>query len=93
VPGSPATFTTKSARSDISRCKKTARLFAPRSPGSQRVSLFEAFYRSGVLVFGGGHVVLSLLPKAFVTPGCVSDNTLLAGRLRTPRQFKIESYF
>jgi len=47
------------------------------SPG---VSLFEAFYRSGALVFvGGGHVVLPLLRDAFVTPDWVSDDTFLAG--------------
>jgi len=43
------------------------------------VALFEAFYRSGALVFGGGHVVLPLLRQAFVTPGWLSDNTFLAG--------------
>jgi chromate transporter len=43
------------------------------------LALFEAFYRSGALVFGGGHVVLPLLRQAFVTPGWVSDNTFLAG--------------
>ena len=46
---------------------------------SQGIALFEAFYRSGALVFGGGHVVLPLLREAFVTPGWVSDNTFLAG--------------
>jgi chromate transporter len=43
------------------------------------IALFEAFYRSGALVFGGGHVVLPLLRDAFVTPGWVSDNAFLAG--------------
>jgi chromate transporter len=43
------------------------------------VALFEAFYRSGALVFGGGHVVLPLLRQAFVAPGWVSDNAFLAG--------------
>jgi chromate transporter len=43
------------------------------------VALFEAFYRSGALVFGGGHVVLPLLRQAFVAPGWLSDNTFLAG--------------
>jgi chromate transporter len=43
------------------------------------ISLFEAFYRSGALVFGGGHVVLPLLREAFVAPGWVSDNSFLAG--------------
>jgi chromate transporter len=46
---------------------------------SQGITLFEAFYRSGALVFGGGHVVLPLLREAFVTPGWVSDDTFLAG--------------
>lgn len=54
-------------------------------PAAQRlgagpgVALFDAFYRSGALVFGGGHVVLPLLHDAFVTPGWVSDGTFLAG--------------
>jgi chromate transporter len=43
------------------------------------VVLFDAFYRSGALVFGGGHVVLPLLRDAFVAPGWVSDSTFLAG--------------
>ena len=46
---------------------------------SQGVALFEAFYRSGALVFGGGHVVLPLLHEAFVTPGWVNDDAFLAG--------------
>ena len=46
------------------------------SPG---VALFDAFYRSGALVFGGGHVVLPLLREAFVAPGWVSDDAFLAG--------------
>jgi chromate transporter len=46
---------------------------------SQGLALFEAFYRSGALVFGGGHVVLPLLCEAFVTPGWVSDHAFLAG--------------
>ena len=46
---------------------------------SESVALTEAFYRSGALVFGGGHVVLPLLHEAFVTPGWVSDGVFLAG--------------
>jgi chromate transporter len=46
---------------------------------SQGVALFEAFYRSGALVFGGGHVVLPLLREATVSPGWVSDSAFLAG--------------
>ena len=43
------------------------------------LALFDAFYRSGALVFGGGHVVLPLLRNAVVLPGWVSDSTFLAG--------------
>jgi len=46
---------------------------------AQGLAVFEAFYRSGALVFGGGHVVLPLLREAFVTPGWVSDDVFLAG--------------
>ena len=38
-----------------------------------------AFYRSGALVFGGGHVVLPLLHGAVVTPGWVSEGAFVAG--------------
>jgi chromate transporter len=47
--------------------------------GGQPVALFEAFYRSGALVFGGGHVVLPLLHATVVDPGWVSNDEFLAG--------------
>jgi chromate transporter len=47
--------------------------------GSQAIAMTEAFYRSGALVFGGGHVVLPLLREAVVAPGWVSDDAFLAG--------------
>jgi chromate transporter len=47
--------------------------------GAPGIALFDAFYRSGALVFGGGHVVLPLLRQAFVGPGWISDDTFLAG--------------
>jgi len=47
--------------------------------GSPAVALFDGFYRSGALVFGGGHVVLPLLREAFVPPGWVTDDAFLAG--------------
>jgi chromate transporter len=50
-----------------------------RASGSQDAALIEAFYRSGALVFGGGHVVLPLLRDAVVTPGWVSDSAFLSG--------------
>src|SRR3984957_3870246 len=46
---------------------------------SQTLALIDAFYRSGALVFGGGHVVLPLLREAFVAPGWVSNDAFLAG--------------
>jgi chromate transporter len=46
---------------------------------SPDIRIFDAFYRSGALVFGGGHVVLPLLRDAVVTPGFVSDKDFLAG--------------
>jgi chromate transporter len=41
--------------------------------------LFARFYRTGSLVFGGGHVVLPLLQAETVGPGLVSHDTFLAG--------------
>ncbi len=46
---------------------------------AQGLALFDAFYRTGALVFGGGHVVLPLLREATVARGWVSDDTFLAG--------------
>ncbi len=45
----------------------------------QGIALFDAFYRSGSLVFGGGHVVLPLLRAEVVPPGWVDDTAFLAG--------------
>jgi chromate transporter len=47
--------------------------------GRTPLGLFDAFYRSGALVFGGGHVVLALLRDAVVAPGWISDGSFLAG--------------
>mgnify|MGYP003700441207 CR=1 FL=1 len=41
--------------------------------------LADRFYRSGALVFGGGHVVLPLLQAEMVEGGLVSRDTFLAG--------------
>jgi chromate transporter len=46
---------------------------------SQAIAMMEAFYRSGALVFGGGHVVLPLLQGAVVAPGWVGNDAFLAG--------------
>lgn len=41
--------------------------------------LLEGVYRSGALVFGGGHVVLPLLQTAIVPSGAINNADLLAG--------------
>ena len=41
--------------------------------------LFDSFYRTGSLVFGGGHVVLPLLQAEVVPRGWLDNNTFLAG--------------
>jgi hypothetical protein len=46
---------------------------------SHILELISSFYRSGALVFGGGHVVLPLLQQAVVPPGWVSNDAFLAG--------------
>jgi len=43
------------------------------------LAMFDAFYRAGALVFGGGHVVLPLLRDGVVAPGWLSDDIFLAG--------------
>ena len=47
--------------------------------GNHLVAMVNAFYRSGALVFGGGHVVLPLLQRAVVPEGWVSNDAFLAG--------------
>lgn len=46
---------------------------------SQTFGVFDAFYRAGSLVFGGGHVVLPLLETEIVRSGWVSESRFLAG--------------
>lgn len=43
------------------------------------IAMFDSFYRSGSLVFGGGHVVLPLLEREFVPTGWLSKDEFLAG--------------
>ena len=43
------------------------------------VAVADAFYRSGALVFGGGHVVLPLLEAEVVRPGWVPESEFLVG--------------
>ena len=50
-----------------------------RATTSQAIKLFDSFFRSGALVFGGGHVILPLLKAEVVTPGWVSADAFMAG--------------
>jgi chromate transporter len=43
------------------------------------LALFDSFYRSGSLVFGGGHVMLPLLQQEVVPTGWMSNEQFLAG--------------
>lgn len=43
------------------------------------IAMFDSFYRSGSLVFGGGHVVLPLLEREFVPTGLMDEASFLAG--------------
>jgi len=48
---------------------------APRS----MLAMVAVFYKTGALVFGGGHVVLPLLRDALVPSDWISDNAFLSG--------------
>ena len=64
------------------RASLEAPALAPGSAGaagSAALALFDAFYRAGALVFGGGHVVLPLLQAEVVAPGWVSEQAFLTG--------------
>ena len=47
--------------------------------GDDTLALADRFYRTGALVFGGGHVVLPLLHGAVVETGLVDESAFLAG--------------
>jgi chromate transporter len=49
------------------------------STNSHWIAIADSFYRSGALVFGGGHVVLPLLEKEVVPVGWISKADFLAG--------------
>ncbi|MDR6284304.1 chromate transporter [Methylopila jiangsuensis] len=49
------------------------------STDAHSMALFDSFYRSGALVFGGGHVVLPLLQAETVPPGWIDASTFLTG--------------
>jgi len=47
--------------------------------GWQLVAVADSFYRTGALVFGGGHVVLPLLQAEVVPPAWVDEGSFIAG--------------
>jgi len=53
----------------------TLRALFPALP----VAVAESFYRTGSLVFGGGHVVLPLLHREVVPPGWITNAGFMAG--------------
>ncbi len=53
--------------------------FIASSTSSRYIDYFDSFYRSGSLVFGGGHVVLPLLREEIVPKGWLTDDLFLAG--------------
>ncbi|KQL19660.1 chromate transporter [Cytobacillus solani] len=53
--------------------------FLRETTSSYWIAMFDSFYRSGSLVFGGGHVVLPLLEREFVLTGWISEESFLAG--------------
>ena len=52
---------------------------AAQFSSSSNLQVFDAFYRSGALVFGGGHVVLPLLQAEVVSPGWIGADEFLSG--------------
>lgn len=54
-------------------------LLAIEPSGHGLAALAAVFYRSGALVFGGGHVMLPLLQARLVPAGWLTDSTFLAG--------------
>lgn len=50
-----------------------------KTSDNEIIMLIDSFYRTGALVFGGGHVVLALLQTETVTTGLVDGETFLAG--------------
>ena len=50
-----------------------------QASGTHALALFASFFRSGALVFGGGHVALPLLQQAVVPQGWIGDDSFLAG--------------
>lgn len=46
---------------------------------SESFAIFDSFFRTGSLIFGGGHVILPLLQAEVVPPGWVTNENFIAG--------------
>ncbi len=54
-------------------------LVLAKATADHTIELISSFYRSGSLVFGGGHVVLPLLQQAVGPRGWIDNDALFAG--------------
>jgi chromate transporter len=89
-PPSPGHATDAPAAAAISRRGAIAALLlfaglliglpiAASMTANHALALADRFFRTGSLVFGGGHVVLPLLQAQVVPPGWISNQSFLAG--------------
>lgn len=83
IPGGPLRFPVRRSTGIICLTVFAALLFGGPLlvlvTDSGGVALFDALYRAGALVFGGGHVVLPLLQSGLVDTGWVSSQDFLTG--------------
>jgi chromate transporter len=85
APAAPSSFGAKTERLPAALAIAAYFLLLAGLPVAAAIShgdlltLADAFYRAGALVFGGGHVVLPLLQETVVKPGWVPHDDFLAG--------------
>ncbi len=78
-PSMPVSFRTGGIALALFLALLVALPVAGRAAPHSLLALAGIFYRSGALVFGGGHVVLPLLRDALVPTGWLPDDVFLAG--------------
>ncbi|NDC59194.1 MAG: hypothetical protein EBZ50_10325, partial [Alphaproteobacteria bacterium] len=85
APAAPSPAATKAGRAFALACGAAfigllvgLPILAARAPDSA-LALADAFYRTGALVFGGGHVVLPLLETEMTGSGWMSASDVLTG--------------
>lgn len=87
IGAGPAPAATRGARGHVAAALALAAFLAllvglpalAAATGSRDLAVFDSFYRSGSLVFGGGHVVLPLLRAEVVPRAWLTDDQFLAG--------------